>query len=139
MFMSSTVEASVSMGKKYSDNLHSIKNTGENLTLKKMFEISEQLMLEQSDDFLKCLKSAGKILHGRLSLVNDESLACKGFCILRFCVMSWKGESEPNIKHCLGTTVGLVQRFITIQNFGHNRQRIRVKHFPRIHHIAACP
>ena len=27
MFMSSTVEASVFMGKKYSDNLHSIKNT----------------------------------------------------------------------------------------------------------------
>ena len=28
MFMSSTVEASVFMGKTYSDNLHSIKNTG---------------------------------------------------------------------------------------------------------------
>ena len=28
MFMSSTVEASVLMGNKYSDNLHSIKNTG---------------------------------------------------------------------------------------------------------------
>ena len=34
MFMSSTLEASVFMGKNYSDNLHSIKNTGENLTLK---------------------------------------------------------------------------------------------------------
>ena len=41
MFMSSTVEASVFMGKNYSDNLHSIKNTWENLTLKMMFEISE--------------------------------------------------------------------------------------------------
>ena len=29
MFMSSTLEASVFMGKSYSDNLHSIKNTGE--------------------------------------------------------------------------------------------------------------
>ena len=48
--MSSTVEASVLMGKNYSDNLHSIKNTGENLTFKKMFEISEQLILEQSDE-----------------------------------------------------------------------------------------
>ena len=36
------------MGKNYSDNLHSIKNTDENLTLKEMFEISEQLILEQS-------------------------------------------------------------------------------------------
>ena len=48
--MSSTLEASVFMGKNYSDNLHSIKNTGENLTLKQMFEISEQLILEQSDE-----------------------------------------------------------------------------------------
>ena len=32
MFMSSTFEASVFMGKNYSDNLHSIINTGENLT-----------------------------------------------------------------------------------------------------------
>ena len=52
MIMSSTLEASVFMGKKYSDNLHSTKNTGEHLTLKQMFEISEQLILEQSDEFL---------------------------------------------------------------------------------------
>ena len=45
----STLEASVFMGKNYSDYLHSIKNTGENLTLKLMFEISEQLILGQSD------------------------------------------------------------------------------------------
>ena len=50
MFMSSTVEASVFMGKNYSDNLHSITNTGEDFTLKQMFEISEQLILEQSDE-----------------------------------------------------------------------------------------
>ena len=50
MFMSSAVEASVFMGKNYSDNLHSIKNTRENLTLKQMFEISEKLILEQSDE-----------------------------------------------------------------------------------------
>ena len=48
--MSSTLEASVFMGKNYSDNLHSIKNTGENLTLKQMFETTEQLILEQSDE-----------------------------------------------------------------------------------------
>ena len=54
--------------------------------------------------------------------------------------MSWKDESEPNIKYCLETTVGMVQRFITIQNFGHNRRRtdgIRVEYFPRIHYIGA--
>ena len=57
------------MGKNYSDNLHSIKNTGENLTFKQMFEISEQLILEQSDGFLECLKSSP---WKQLSLVNDE-------------------------------------------------------------------
>ena len=50
MFMSSTLEASAFMGKIYSDNLHSIKNSGRNLTLKEMFEISEKLILEQSDE-----------------------------------------------------------------------------------------
>ena len=59
-----------------------------------------------------------------LSLVGDEQvislLHTKGLRILRFCVMSWKEESEPNIKYCLGATVGMVQRFITIQNFGLN-------------------
>ena len=50
MFMSSTLEASVFMGKNYSENLHSIKNTGNNLTLKQMFERSEQLIVEQSDE-----------------------------------------------------------------------------------------
>ena len=52
-FMSSTVEAPVFMGKNHSSNLHSIKNTDKNLTSKKMFGISEQLILEQSDDFLE--------------------------------------------------------------------------------------
>ena len=51
---------------------------------------------------------------------SRQSLACKGLCIRRFCVMSWKDESEPNITYCLGTTVGLVQRFIKDENFGHD-------------------
>ena len=50
MFMSSTFEASVSMGKNYSENLHSIKNTGKDLTMKQMFDISEKLITEQSDE-----------------------------------------------------------------------------------------
>ena len=50
MFMSSTLRASVLMRKNYSDNLHSIKNT-EDLTLKQMFDISEKLIVGQSDGF----------------------------------------------------------------------------------------
>ena len=73
---------------------------------------------------------------------SHQSIACKGFCIFRFCVMPWKVASESNIKYCLWRKVELVQRFTTIQNFGHNWRRadgIRVEYFPRIHHIAALP
>ena len=50
MFMSSALEASVFMGNNYSENLHSIKNTGNNLTLKQMFDTSEKLIVGQSDE-----------------------------------------------------------------------------------------
>ena len=63
---------------------------------------------------------------------SHQSPACKGLRILRFCVVSYRS----------GTTVGMVWRFITIQNIGHNRRRtdgIRVEYFPRILNIGACP
>ena len=50
MFRSSTLEASVFMGKECSENLRSIKNTGNNLTMKQIFDISEKLITEQSDE-----------------------------------------------------------------------------------------
>ena len=37
------------MGKNYSDNLHSIKNT-KDFTMKQMFDISVKLVSEQSDE-----------------------------------------------------------------------------------------
>ena len=49
IFVSSTLQASVFMGKNYSDNLHSMKNT-EDLTMKQMFDISEKFVTEQSDE-----------------------------------------------------------------------------------------
>ena len=49
LFMSSTLQASVFLVKNYSDNLHSIKKT-EDLTKKQMFDISEKLVSEQSDE-----------------------------------------------------------------------------------------
>ena len=94
------MEASVVfMGKSYSDNLHSIKNMG-NIILKQMFEWNS-------------LKLAWKVLHGNSylwSMMKKSSVS--QLCFLRFCVMSWKDESEPNIKYCLRRTAGLVQRFI---------------------------
>ena len=50
IFLSSTLQASVFMGKNYTENLHSIKNTGKDLILKQMFDISEKLITEQSDE-----------------------------------------------------------------------------------------
>ena len=74
-FMSSTVEASVFMGRNCSDNLHSNKNTGQNLTLKQMFEISEQLILEQSDEIFKVSQIRWESSPWKqLSLVNDEEV-----------------------------------------------------------------
>ena len=125
MFLYSTLAASVLMGKKYSENSHSIKSTNEDLTLKQMFDTSEKLIVEQSDGIFGVSQISWEDSPWRqLSLVNDEEVIslshAKMFCIFRFCVMSWKGESEPSIKYCLGRTVGLVQRFTTIQNFGHH-------------------
>ena len=113
-----------------------------------MFEISEQLILKQSDEIFGVSQISWESSPWKqLSLVNDEevislSYVCKSLRIIRFCVISWKDESELNIKYCLGTTVGMIQRFIAIQNTGHNRRRtdgIRVEYFPRILNIGACP
>ena len=73
--MSSTMEASVFMGKNNSENLHSIKNTGNNLTLKQMFDISEKMIVEQSDEIFGVTPvnwddSSLK----QLSLVTDEDV-----------------------------------------------------------------
>ena len=78
MFMSSTLEASVFMGKNYSENSHSIKNTGNSLTLKQMFDMSEKLILEQSDEIfgvtpINWEDSSWK----QLSLVSDEEVVSR--------------------------------------------------------------
>ena len=136
--MSSTLQASVFMGKNYTDNLHSIKNTGENLTLKRMFEISEQLILEQSDEIFGVSQVSWESSPWKqLSLVNDEEVIslshAKVYVFSDSVLCLGKGESDPNFNCCLGTTVGMVQRFITIQNTGQNRRRtdgIPVEYFP---------
>ena len=74
MFMSSTLQTSVFMGKDYSDNWHCIKNT-KDLTLKQLFDISEKLISEQSDevygvDTIDWEDSSWKYL----SLVGDEQV-----------------------------------------------------------------
>ena len=74
MFMSSTLQASVFMVKNYSDNLHSIKSTGKDLTMKQMFDISEKLITEQGEIYgvktIDFQDSSWKYL----SLIGDEQV-----------------------------------------------------------------
>ena len=67
-------QASVFIVKNYSDNFHSIKNT-EDLTMEQMFDISEKLMEEQSDEIygvntINWCDSSWK----HLSLIGDEEV-----------------------------------------------------------------
>ena len=93
------------------------QNTGKELTMKQMFDISEKLIVDNQLRFWSVSNQLGRF-------VNDEEVIslshAKVYVFFRFCVMSWEGESEPNIKYCLGRKAELVQRFTTIQNFGHN-------------------
>ena len=91
--MSSTLQASVFMVENYSDNWHSIKNTGKDLTMKQMFDISEKLVTEQSDKIygVKTINwedSSWKYL----SLIGDEQVISiqrhKSLRIFRFCIVS---------------------------------------------------
>ena len=75
MFMTSTLEASVFMGKNYSENLRSIKNTGNNLTMKQMFDISEKLIVGQSDEIYGVTPiNWDDPSWKQLSLVSDEGI-----------------------------------------------------------------
>ena len=63
------------MGKEYSEILRSIRNTGNNLTMKQMFDISEKLTLEQSDDIFGVSQISWENSSWKqLSLVSDEEV-----------------------------------------------------------------
>ena len=66
--LSSTLEASEFMGKNYSEILYSIKNTGNDLTMKQMFDISENFIKEQSDETMEWIQLIRVILHGNIYL-----------------------------------------------------------------------
>ena len=70
--MSSTLEASVFMGKNYSENLYSIKNTGKDLTLKQMFDISEKVDSRTIRwDLCRVSNQLGRF---SMEMVNDEEV-----------------------------------------------------------------
>ena len=123
--MSSTLEASVFMGKEYSENLRSIKNTGNNLTMKQMFDISEKLMVGQSDEIygvtpinwedsswrhlsLVCGEKVISLSHLKVYVLSDSVL----------CLGKMNENPQPNI--AWEDRLTWVQEFITIQSLGHN-------------------
>ena len=62
MFMAATMNAATFMGKNFLGDQNSIKNSTD-LTLKKMFDISEELVGEQ-EEINKWTKFFGQIIHG---------------------------------------------------------------------------
>ena len=117
--MSSALEASIFLGRDYSENLRSIKNTGNNLTMKQMFDMTEKLIVGQSEETYGVTHINWEdSLRRQLSLVSDEEVISlsrtQRFAYFRFCVMLRKDERER------GRQVDVVQKFITILNFGHN-------------------
>ena len=73
MFMSVTLESAVFMGKNYSDNQHSIKNT-KDLTMKQMFDISAKLVSEQDEIYGVKTIDWEDYSWKYLSLIGDEQV-----------------------------------------------------------------
>ena len=79
MFMSSTLQSSVFMGKNYSDTWHSIKNS-KDLTMKQMFDISEKLY---PNNQMRSMEWRQLIEEEVISIQRKKSLR-----IFRFCIVS---------------------------------------------------
>ena len=67
--------ASVFMGKNCLENLHSIKNTGKDLTMKQMFDISEKLIAGQSDEFFREYNQLGWFFMETFTFGDEEVIS----------------------------------------------------------------
>ena len=90
-----------------SENLHSITNAGKDLTLKQIFDISEKLIVGQSEEIFGVSQISWKdSTWKQLSLVNDKEVVslshAKVYVFSDSVLLSWKGESEPSIKYLFG-------------------------------------
>ena len=102
------------MGKNYSDNWHSIKNT-KDLTMKQMFDISAKFVSEQGEIYgVKTIDwehSSWKYL----SLVGDEQVIS-----LSDIEVNVFSDSVLCLGKCMGRQTDVVQKFTGIQNFEQN-------------------
>ena len=145
MFISSTLQASVFVGKEYSDNLHSITNTRSNLSMKQMFDISEKLIVGQSDEIyevntINWVDSSWKYL----SLVGDEEVISlshtKVYVFSDSVLCLGKMNENQQSNYAWEDRLMCFKKFVKIQSFGHNwrwANGIRVEFLPKIHYIAA--
>ena len=111
-----------------------------------MFEISEQFILEHSDGILGVSQIGWESSPWKQkSLVNDEEVIsfphAKVYALSDSVLCLGKVNQNPTSNTVLGQAVGLVQRFITIQNFGQLQENRWNSSgiFPRIYYIAAHP
>ena len=103
MFLAATMNAATFMGKNFLDNQNSIKNS-KDLTLKKMFDVSEKLVSEQEES-----NNVDKILWKNhswkwLSLIGDETvinLQSTKVYVFSDSVLSWKGPSTSAVQRSL--------------------------------------
>ena len=135
--MSSTLQASVFMVKNYLENFHSIKNTGKDLTMKQMFDISEKLIAEQSDDTngvntINWEDSSWK----HLSLIDDEEVIslshAKVYVFSDSVLCLGKMSENPQSNIVWKDKLTWFKSSSQYRAFG-----IRVVYYPRIHHITA--
>ena len=116
MFMSVTLESAVFMGKNFSDNWHSIKNT-KDLTMKQMFDISAKLVSEHDEMYGVKTIDWENYSWKYLSFIGDEQVVFSAqrstsFQIL-YCVLV--RYTRTPIKRCMRTMIGVVQNISGIQ------------------------
>ena len=147
MCMPSTVEASVFMGKNYSQDLRSIKNTGNNLIMKQMFDTSEILKMEQSDEICGVPQISWESSPWiQLSLVNDEeviSLSHAKVYVFSDSVLCLGKMNQNPTSNTLWedklTWFKSSPEYRALDRFDGEPIGIRVEYLPRIHNIAARP
>ena len=141
MFMSSNCKHLFSWERNAQKIHASSKIQGTNLTMKQMFDISEQLIAEQSDEiYINWGDSSWK----HFSFVGDEDVISLSHAkvqifsdsVLCFGKMNENPQSNTIWEDKL-TLFKSSSQYRTLDTIDGEPVEIRVEYFPRIHHIAA--
>ena len=146
MFMSSTLQASVFMGKNYSDNKLAFHQEYKDLTMKQMFDISQTLVSEQSDE-ISGVETIGWENHywKYLSLVGDEQVISLQRTKVYVFSDSVLCLGKMNENPCANTAWEERLAWFKVHRNTETWTELMASQlnssgiFPRIHHIAAQP